>query len=153
MKHKKIFLFHDWTLIGEVKNSPDIIIPVVGNGDINTPQKALDFKNKYGVDAIMIGRGAIGNPWIFRDIKSILNQEPISIPTIQERIDIVIHHLQEASIIKGEKSAVLEMRRHYAGYFKGIYNFKPVKMKLMTALSIQECQEALNLLESESPDC
>jgi len=143
----------DWTLIGEVKNSPDIIIPVIGNGDINTPQKALDFKNKYGVDAIMIGRGAIGNPWIFRDIKSILNQEPISIPTIQERIDIVIRHLQEASIIKGEKSAVLEMRRHYAGYFKGIYNFKPVKMKLMTAFSIQECQEALNLQEFESPDC
>jgi len=92
----------DWTLIGEVKNSPDIIIPVIGNGDINTPQKALDFKNKYGVDAIMIGRGAIGNPWIFRDIKSILNQEPISIPTIQERIDIVIRHLQEFQPFKKE---------------------------------------------------
>lgn len=143
----------DWTLIGEVKNSPEIIIPVIGNGDINTPQKALEFKNKFGVDAIMIGRGAIGNPWIFRDIKSLLNQESISLPTIQERIDLVLFHLQEAAIIKGERSAVLEMRRHYAGYFKGIFNFKPVKMKLMSALSIQECQEALNLLEPESLDC
>ena len=140
-------------MIGEVKNNQNIIIPVIGNGDINTPQKALDFKNKYGVDAIMIGRGAIGNPWIFRDIKSLLNQQPISIPTLQERVNLVLHHLQEAAIVKGEKCAVLEMRRHYAGYFKGIFNFKPVKMKLMTALSIQECREALNLLECESPDC
>lgn len=143
----------DWTLIGEIKNSPDIVIPVIGNGDINTPQKALDFKKKYGVDAIMIGRGAIGNPWIFRDVKALINQEPIQIPSIHERIELVLFHLNEASIIKGEKSAVLEMRRHYAGYFKGVFNFKPVKMKLMNALSIQECQEALNLLVSESPDC
>lgn len=143
----------DWTLIGEVKNTPAIIIPVIGNGDINTPQKALDFKNKYGVDAIMIGRGAIGNPWIFRDIKALINQEPISVPTIQERVNLVLQHLIAASMIKGEKSAVLEMRRHYASYFKGIYNFKPIKLKLMSALSIQECQEALNLLEFESPDC
>lgn len=143
----------DWQLIGEISNAPNIIIPVIGNGDINTPEKALVYKKKYGVDAIMIGRAAIGNPWIFNEIKQLLSGDKIQPPTLQERIDVVATHLKTASTLKGERTAVLEMRRHYAGYFKGIKNFKPIKMKLMLALSIEECLDALHALESESPDC
>lgn len=143
----------DWTLIGETKNCQDIFIPIIGNGDINTPQKAIDYKAKYGVDAIMVGRAAIGNPWIFKEIKQLLSGETIETPNVQERINMVLTHLKCAADLKGEKTAVLEMRRHYAGYFKGVRNFKPVKMKLMLALSIEECQDALHAQELELHDC
>lgn len=133
----------DWELIAKVKQNPRLTIPVIGNGDINTPTKAIEYKNKYGVDAVMIGRAAIGNPWIFRDIKSILKGDTPAEISYQERVDLVLRHLRETEKLKGEKSAVLEMRSQYSGYFKGVFNFKPTKIKLMSALSIADCERIL----------
>lgn len=133
----------DWTLIGEVKNNPRMTIPVIGNGDINSAEKALAYRDRYGVDAIMVGRAAIGNPWIFSQIKALLRGEPCTEPTYEERVDLVMRHLRENELNKGERVAVLEMRTQYSGYFRGIHNFKPKKIQLMSALSIAECEEIL----------
>jgi len=133
----------DWTLIGEVKNNPRMTIPVIGNGDINSAAKALAYKERYGVDAVMVGRAAIGNPWIFRQIKALRNGEDCPEPTYEERVDLVMRHLRENERTKGERAAVLEMRTQYSGYFRGVFNFKPRKIRLMSALSIAECEEIL----------
>ena len=133
----------DWSLIGEVKNNPRMTIPVIGNGDINSAEKALTYKERYGVDAVMVGRAAIGNPWIFRQIKALRNEEPCPEPTYEERVDLVMRHLRENERTKGERCAVLEMRTQYSGYFRGVFNFKPRKIRLMSALSIAECEEIL----------
>lgn len=133
----------DWTLIGEVKNNPRMTIPVIGNGDINSAAKALAYKDRYGVDAVMVGRAAIGNPWIFRQIKALRNGEDCPEPTYEERVDLVMRHLRENERTKGERAAVLEMRTQYSGYFRGVFNFKPRKIRLMSALSIAECEEIL----------
>jgi len=123
----------DWTMIGNIKNNPRIHIPIIGNGDINSPQKALEYKERYGVDGIMIGRAAIGNPWIFRQIKHYVNTgEIIPPPSIDERIDVVKEHLQRSLDWKGEKLGVLEMRRHYAIYLRGLPHIKPFRNKLVT---------------------
>ncbi len=135
----------DWTLIGEVKNDPKIHIPIIGNGDIDSPQKALEMKNRYGVDGIMVGRAAIGNPWIFRDIKSYLNSGTIPEPPgILERIDICNQHLQSSITNKGERCAVLEMRKHYSGMFRALADFKPFRMKLVTA---EDYTEVLSIFD------
>jgi len=121
----------DWTLIGEVKNNTRMHIPIIGNGDITSPEKAFDYKNKYGVDGLMIGRAAIGNPWIFQQIRTYFDSGILlSPPTLEERIALVKKHLLSEIKWKGEKSAVLEMRKFYSGYFKGIPNFKNHKIKL-----------------------
>jgi nifR3 family TIM-barrel protein len=133
----------DWTLIGEVKNNPRMQIPVIGNGDINTAERAFEYKERYGVDAVMIGRAAIGNPWIFRQIKCLLNHEPCEEPTYEERVSLVMRHLRENERVKGERAAVLEMRTLYSGYFRGVFNFKPKKIQLMAAQTIAECEDIL----------
>lgn len=133
----------DWTLIGEVKNNPRMQIPVIGNGDINCAERAVEYKERYGVDAVMIGRAAIGNPWIFRQIKCLLNNEPCEEPTYEERVSLVMRHLRENERVKGERAAVLEMRTLYSGYFRGVFNFKPKKIQLMAAQTIAECEEIL----------
>lgn len=134
----------DWTLIGEVKNNPRIIIPVIGNGDITDIQSAIRAKNNYGVDGIMIGRAAVGNPWIFRDITHFLKTgEFLPGPDISERLDICQRHLEESIAWKGELSAILEIRRHYSHYFKGLSDFKPLRMRLMTALNLSEVKQVL----------
>ncbi len=133
----------DWTLIGEVKNNPRMSIPIIGNGDIDSPEKAVEYKKRFGVDAIMIGRAAIGNPWIFRQIKDYLQGREPSYPDYKERVNVCLKHLQMAKEWKGERTAILEMRKHYANYFKGIPHFKERKIKLMSALSIEECAEIL----------
>jgi nifR3 family TIM-barrel protein len=133
----------DWSLIGEVKHNPRMTIPVIGNGDINSAERALTYKERYGVDAVMVGRAAIGNPWIFRQIKALRNGEPCPEPTYEERVDLVMRHLRENERTKGERCAVLEMRTQYSGYFRGVFNFKPRKIRLMSALSIAECEEIL----------
>jgi len=133
----------DWSLIGAVKENPHMHIPVIGNGDINSAEKALAYRNRYGVDGIMIGRSAIGNPWIFRDIKQLLRGEVPEQPTYSERVSTAIKHLRAAEKEKGERRAVLEMRTQYAGYFKGQYDFKQTRMKLMTAETIEACQEIM----------
>lgn len=130
----------DWNLIGAVKSNPRMRIPVIGNGDIDSAEKALDYRNRYGVDGIMIGRAAIGNPWIFQNIKQLIENKPIVSPTYMERVETALHHLRTSAEDKGERRAVLEMRTQYAGYFKGLRNFKSVRMKLMTASTIEECR-------------
>lgn len=133
----------DWSLIGAVKANPRMTIPVIGNGDIDTAEKAILYRERYGVDGIMIGRAAIGNPWIFRDIKNRLRGEEPRKLSYQERLDTVMHHLHTSAADKGERRAVLEMRTQYAGYFKGLYDFKSTRMQLMGATTIQECLQIM----------
>jgi len=133
----------DWSLIGEVKNNPRMTIPVIGNGDINSAQRAVECQERYGVDAVMVGRAAIGNPWIFRQIKALRAGEPCPEPTYEERVELVMRHLRENVQSKGERAAVLEMRTMYSGYFRGVFNFKPRKIQLMTAQTVAECEAIL----------
>ena len=133
----------DWSLIGEVKHNPRMTIPVIGNGDLDSAEKAIAYKERYGVDAVMVGRAAIGNPWIFRQIKALRNGESCPGPTYEERVDLVMRHLRENEQVKGERVAVLEMRTQYSGYFRGVFNFKPRKIRLMAAQTIAECEEIL----------
>lgn len=123
----------DWTLIGEVKNNPRIQIPVFGNGDVYTPEIAVEKREKYGVDGVMIGRASIGYPWIFREIKHFMKTgEHLPPPTMKERIEAAQRHLEMSVKWKGERLGVLEMRRHYSNYFKGIPHFKEYRMQLVT---------------------
>lgn len=139
----------DWTLIGEVKNNPRMHIPVFGNGDVDTPEKVVEVKNKYGVDGVMIGRASIGYPWIFNEIKHFMKTgEHLPKPTIQDRINAARQHLEMSVKWKGEKLGVLEMRRHYANYFKGIDNFKPHRMKLVTRDGVADVYAALDEIQS-----
>lgn len=139
----------DWTLIGEVKNNPRMRIPIIGNGDIDSPLKAFEQKNRYGVDGIMIGRAVIGNPTIFRSIKHFLNtEELLPEPTITERVALCREHLTSSIEWKGTHAGVVEMRKHYSGYFKGIKDFKPYRIKLLTTLNINEIFDLLNNIEN-----
>lgn len=123
----------DWEHIARVKNNPRITMPIFGNGDIDSPQKALEYKNKYGVDGIMIGRAAIGNPWIFNEIKHFFNTgETLNPPTMNDRIEAAKNHLIWSMEWKGERLGIVEMRRHYTNYFKGIHGFKPYRQQLVT---------------------
>jgi nifR3 family TIM-barrel protein len=134
----------DWTLIGRIKDNPRIQIPVFGNGDVLTPQQAVEAKNKYGVDGVMIGRAAIGYPWIFREIKHYLRTgELLSPPTVQERVDACLNHLRKSIAWKGEILGVLEMRRHYANYLKGLPNIREFRLKLVSASSAAETESIL----------
>jgi nifR3 family TIM-barrel protein len=124
----------DWSLIAEVKNNPRLHIPVIGNGDIDSPQKAVEYKDKYGVDGIMIGRASIGYPWIFREIKHYVETgEILDAPTIDERVDAAKQHLEHSLSWKGEKLGILEMRRHYSQYFKGYPGIKKYRSELVTS--------------------
>jgi nifR3 family TIM-barrel protein len=123
----------DWTLIAETKNNPRLHIPVFGNGDIDTPQKALEYKNRYGVDGVMIGRASIGYPWIFREIKHYLKTgELLPPPQMEERVEAALAHFEMGLKWKGDKLGVVEMRRHYGNYFRGIRDFKDHRIKLVT---------------------
>jgi tRNA-dihydrouridine synthase B len=129
----------DWTLIGEIKNNQRINIPVFGNGDVDSPAKALEMKDRYGVDGVMIGRASIGYPWIFREIKHFLKTGNFLLPpTIEERIDTCHTHLEKSIEWKGPVGGILEMRRHYANYFKGLDHFKEYRLKLVTAATYEE---------------
>lgn len=140
----------DWTEIARVKNNSRIHIPIFGNGDINSPQKALEYKNRYGVDGVMIGRAAIGYPWIFREIKHfIATGEVLPEPTMNERISIVKRHLEFSCEWKEEKTGILEMRKHYANYFKGIQNFKPFRRQLVTLDNKDDLLHLLSEIEEE----
>ena len=122
----------DWTLIGKIKENPRMHIPIFGNGDINSPQKALDYKNIFGVDGIMIGRAAIGNPWIFREIKHFFETgETLPPPTLKERVSAAREHLQRSIEWKGQTLGILEMRRHYTNYFRGLRNIKQYRHQLV----------------------
>ena len=140
----------DWTLIAEVRNNPKIKIPIFGNGDIDSPQKALDYKNKYAVDGIMIGRAAIGNPWFFNQTKHFLKTgEILPEPTLNDKVEVCRTHLIKSCEWKGEKLGVIEMRRHYANYFKGINHFKETRMKLVTLNSLSEILQVLDSIKEQ----
>jgi len=135
----------DWTLIGKVKNNPRIHIPIFGNGDIDSAEKALEYKNRYGVDGIMIGRAAIGYPWIFNEIKHFIRTgEHLKPPTIEERIEVIRQHLHHSVQWKGLLPGINEMRRHYTNYLKGLPNIKEYRLKLVTVRSVEEIDEVLN---------
>ena len=129
----------DWTLIGEVKNNPRMHIPIFGNGDIDSPQRAIEFKDRYGVDGVMIGRASIGYPWIFAEIKSLLNKNIVlDAPSFEERIRVCRLHFDKSIDWKGERVGIVEMRRHYANYFKGISHFKEYRQRLVSAVTVVE---------------
>jgi nifR3 family TIM-barrel protein len=143
----------DWTLIGEVRDNPRMNIPVFGNGDIDSPQKAVEYKNRYGVDGIMIGRASIGYPWIFNEIKHFVNTgEVLPQPTVQDRVEAAIRHLEMSVKWKGETLGVAEMKRHYTNYFKGIAHFKQIRMKLVTSFDLNEIQETLNMIKERADE-
>jgi nifR3 family TIM-barrel protein len=123
----------DWTLIGEIKHNPRMTIPIFGNGDIDSPEKALLYRERYGVDGIMIGRAAIGAPWFFREVKHFFaTGERLPAPTLSERVDAASEHFERSIAWKGPRLGVVEMRRHYANYFKGIDHFREHRLDLVT---------------------
>src|SRR3954464_3903623 len=135
----------DWTLIGKVKNNPRIKIPIFGNGDIDSPEKAVEYKNRYGVDGVMIGRAAIGYPWIFREIKYFIKHgERMAPPSLEERIAVCKKHLSESVSWKGPVVGIFEMRRHYSNYLKGLPNIKEFRNRLVILKTIEEINEVLD---------
>jgi tRNA-dihydrouridine synthase B len=129
----------DWSLIARIKENPRITIPIFGNGDVDTPEKALEYKNRFGVDGIMIGRATIGNPWIFNEIKHYMKTgEKLAPPTMEQRVDVCRRHLEFSIRWKGPVAGVFEMRRHYTNYFKGLDHFKPYRMRLVEAMTWEE---------------
>ena len=135
----------DWTLIGEVKNNPRMHIPVFGNGDVSTPKQAVELKKKYGVDGIMIGRAAIGYPWIFKEIKHYLDTGThLTPPSITDRVAACKQHLKHSIEWKGKVLGIAEMKRHYTNYFKGIPHFKDYRIKMVTSNCENEIEELLN---------
>ncbi len=124
----------DWSLIGRIAQNPNIEIPIFGNGDVDSPEKALEYRERFGVDGIMIGRAAIGYPWIFREMHHYMETgEHLDPPTMGERVEAVREHLQRSIEWKGERKAILEMRKHYGKYFKGVPHFKLYRQKLVTS--------------------
>ena len=140
----------DWTLIGKIKENPRIKIPIFGNGDINSPQKAEEYRNRYGVDGIMIGRASIGYPWIFREIKHYFKTgEILAPPTTAERVGAARQHLKHSLEWKGPKLGVLEMRRHYTNYFRGFPHIKKYRTGLVTHLEPELLFEILDQIEEK----
>ena len=137
----------DWTLIGEVKNNPRMAIPIIGNGDINSPQKAKEYFDRYGVDGIMVGRASFGHPWIFREIRHYLDTGEL-LPTlgVSERVALAKRHMQLSLDLKGEVRGVFEMRRHLSCYFKGLPDFKETRIKLVTTTDIPEIFATLDYI-------
>lgn len=135
----------DWTLIGEVKNNPRMTIPIIGNGDINSPQKAKEYFDRYGVDGIMVGRASFGHPWIFREIRHYLDTgELLPSLSVLERVALAKRHLQLSLDLKGPVTGILEMRRHLSCYFKGLPDFKETRMKLVTTMDQDELLATLD---------
>ena len=138
----------DWTLIGEVKNNPRMRRPVFGNGDVKTPERVREVKEQYNVDGVMIGRASIGYPWIFNEMKHHLKTgQHLPPPTIEDRVAACRSHLDRSVAWKGERLGILEMRRHYASYFKGIPNIKETRLKLVTEDVLEELQSILSDIE------
>ena len=138
----------DWTHIERIKNNPRISMPIFGNGDIDSPEKALEYKNKFGLDGMMIGRAAIGYPWIFNEIKHFFKTgEKLAPPTVTDRVEAAQNHLIWSMEWKGERVGIVEMRRHYTNYFKGIQDFKPYKQRLVTTDGHNELFDIFNQIK------
>ncbi|HRZ77728.1 MAG TPA: tRNA dihydrouridine synthase DusB, partial [Bacteroidales bacterium] len=132
----------DWSMIAEVKNNPRMHIPIIGNGDVISPETAREKLDRYGVDGLMIGRAMIGYPWIFREVRSFLETgTACAPPTLAERLEVSLGHLERSISRKGERLAVLEIRKHYARYFKGLPDFKPFKLQLMKTETLDQVKE------------
>jgi tRNA-dihydrouridine synthase B len=143
----------DWGPIAEVKNNQRMHIPVFGNGDVNTPEAAIKMRDQFGLDGAMIGRASIGYPWFFREVKHFIQTgKHLDPPTMQERVEAARRHLSMSIDWKGEKLAVYETRRHYTNYFKGIPNFKPLRMSLVSAETSEEVFETLEKAGKEFAD-
>jgi len=138
----------DWTLIGETKANPRMHIPVFGNGDITTPQQAVEASRHYGIDGILIGRGAIGRPWIFEQTKALLAGETIVEPTVAERVKVCREHLLAAVDFKGERQAIFEMRKHYGAYFRGLFDFKRFRIPLVSVTTLDEVLDILDQISA-----
>lgn len=135
----------DWSWIAKVKNNPSITIPIFGNGDVDSPLKALEYRNRFGVDGIMIGRGSIGNPWIFREVKHfMLTGNYLPGPTVEERVATCLQHFEKSLSWKGDVVGIVEMRRHYNNYFKGFPDFKSIRMRLVESMDTSEIRETLH---------
>ena len=135
----------DWTLIGEIKKNPRFKIPIIGNGDITSPEGAKEAFDKYGVDGVMIGRATYGRPWIFKEIKHYLSTgEYMPQLTVEEKANLAKRHLLKSVEVKGERVGVLEMRRHLSAYFKALPDFKPIRMKLVTE---NDYKEVLSIID------
>lgn len=135
----------DWTLIGKIKNDPTIHIPIIGNGDVDSAEKAKLMFDRYGVDGVMIGRATYGRPWIFREVRHYLETgELLPQPSVIERVAIAKEHLAKSVEVKGDKVGVFEMRRHLSNYFKGLPNFKETRMKLVTLTDIDQLQDTIS---------
>ena len=140
----------DWTLIGEVKNNPAMKIPIIGNGDITTPEVAAEMFEHYGVDGIMIGRGAVGRPWLFRQVKHYLETgEKLPEPAVSEKVQIAREQFRKSLEWKSEPVGIYEMRRHFSNYFKGIPHFKETRIRLLTSLDVEEIFQLLDYIDRE----
>jgi nifR3 family TIM-barrel protein len=143
----------DWTLIGAVKNNPRMKIPVIGNGDIDGALKAKEMFDRFGIDGIMIGRASVGRPWIFRDIRHYLNTgDLLPEPTVNEKADIALLHLEKSLEFKEGKRAIYEMRRHLSNYFKGLPHFKETRLRLLTALEVNEIRSIIEEIRKKWGD-
>lgn len=135
----------DWSLIGEIRRNPRMNIPIIGNGDITTPEGAAAAFDRYGVDGIMIGRASFGHPWIFRDVKHYLSTGELLPPmSVRDRVDLAKRHLAKSLELKGDKVGIYEMRRHLSCYFKGLDNFKETRLKLVTSTDPAELYATLD---------
>ena len=143
----------DWSLIGDVKNNQKIKIPVIGNGDIDGPVKAKEMFDTFGVDGVMIGRATVGRPWIFRDIRHYLNTgELLPEPSVNEKADLALFHLERSLEFKEGRRAIYEMRRHLSNYFKGLPHFKETRLKLLTAVDVDDLKEIINKIREKWGD-
>ncbi|PIE85928.1 MAG: tRNA dihydrouridine synthase DusB [Bacteroidia bacterium] len=137
----------DWTLIGKVKNNPRMHIPIIGNGDVDSPEKARYFLDKYGVNGLMIGRATYGRPWIFKEIRHFLETgKKMQEITLKEKVDIAKIHFKQSLKWKGQPRGIYEMRRHFSTYFKSLPHFKDIRMKLLTSLEPEEIESLLNTI-------
>lgn len=135
----------DWTLIGKIKENPRMHIPIFGNGDIDSPEKALEYKNRYGVDGVMIGRAAIGYPWIFNEVKHFIKTgTKLSAPDMVERVRVTKKHVEFSIRWKGPRLGIFEMRRHYTNYFKGVPDFRPFRTRLVEVETAEEVYAILD---------
>jgi tRNA-dihydrouridine synthase B len=142
----------DWRLIAKIKENPRIRIPIFGNGDIDSPQKAVEYKNRYGVDGVMIGRASIGYPWIFREVKHyVATGELLAPPTVEERVNMCRMHFDKSIEWKGQRVGIFEMRRHYAQYFRGLEGAKQWRMRLVETDSIEEVHNILDEIIAAEP--
>jgi len=142
----------DWSLIGEVKNNPRMKIPIIGNGDIVSPESARDAFDRYGIDAIMIGRATVGRPWIFRDIRHYLESgENLPALTLNEKVDLARLQFEKSLEVKGTPRGIFEMRRHFSNYFKGLPDFRDIRMKLVTSLDPVEIYDLLERIRISYP--